>query len=399
MTTSKKDVRTMTRDELRKEAKKLNIYGRGRMNKAQLLAAVLVAMGTGSRLVVKQKKTKKKAQKPELVNHIAIVIDVSGSMSSLRSKTVEVFNKQLDNIKQESKKTGQKTTVSLITFSDYTRVHYRRKPVESCPLMTLATLPSGGMTALYDATDQASSTIGAAPDANEKTTSFLVLVITDGWENASLRTTGYSLRESISKAQATDRWTYAFLLPNNPQDFARRLGVPEGNCTQWEQSEVGMEDACVLTTQSMSSYYGMRSRGITKSKNFFQTDMTNVSKQKVTKKLHDLSPYVQEATVADRIEIRDFCNKRFGGYVKGAAFYQLMKAETVQNYKNILIMGKADSQIYGGQEARDLLGLPDYNVRVHPGDHGDWLVFVQSTSVNRKVIPGTKLLYAPSLVK
>jgi len=29
---------------------------------------------------------------------------------------------------------------------------------------------------------------------------------------------------------------------------------------------------------------------------------------------------------------------------------------------------------------------------VRPGDFGKWRIFVQSTSVNRKLVPGTKLV-------
>jgi len=41
-----------------------------------------------------------------------------------------------------------------------------------------------------------------------------------------------------------------------------------------------------------------------------------------------------------------------------------------------------------------LLGLPEVgSVAVNPGDHGNFNIFVQSTSVNRKLVAGTKALY------
>jgi hypothetical protein len=39
-----------------------------------------------------------------------------------------------------------------------------------------------------------------------------------------------------------------------------------------------------------------------------------------------------------------------------------------------------------------MVGLPNYKVRVRPDFNPDYKVFVQSTSVNRKLVPGTKLL-------
>lgn len=403
-----KQIHEMTRDELRKEAKRLSIDGRGRMSKNQLLAAVVVALANQKKSKPakvkkvkstprKETKTKKKTQ-PQLSNHIAIVLDASSSMWSYRQEAVDVFNKQLATLQKAAKENKQKTTLTLITFNQYTRVHFSRKPIEECKPLTVHQYRPQGMTALYDAVDEASSKLGMAGDRDDLHTSFLVLAITDGQENCSCRMTGETLGQSIRKAQGTDRWTYAFLLPGKEKQFAKMLGLPAGNCARWEVSELGIKQMGDLSTQSLTNYYGARAQGATRSTNFFTTNLADVSKEEMRKKLTDLSPKVREATVDERMEIRDFCQKRFGEYKKGGAFYLLMKAETIQNYKQILVMEKNGSQIYGGQEARDLLKLPDYAVRVHPGNHGDFLIFVQSTSVNRKVIPGTRLLYAPSLV-
>ena len=48
--------------------------------------------------------------------------------------------------------------------------------------------------------------------------------------------------------------------------------------------------------------------------------------------------------------------------------------------------------MYTGPEARSLLGLPDVEVRVKPDHNDDFTIFVQSTSVNRKLVPNTRLL-------
>lgn len=40
-----------------------------------------------------------------------------------------------------------------------------------------------------------------------------------------------------------------------------------------------------------------------------------------------------------------------------------------------------------------MIGLPDMAVRVKPDYNPDYSVYVQSTSINRKLIAGTKYLY------
>ena len=93
-------------------------------------------------------------------------------------------------------------------------------------------------------------------------------------------------------------------------------------------------------------------------------------------------------------QIQEFVTSKTGRYNKGDAFYQLTKAESaVQDYKQIAIRDKTNGHIYAGSQARTLLGFPEYgNIRVAPGDHGNYDIFIQSTSVNRKLVGGTKVI-------
>jgi hypothetical protein len=81
-------------------------------------------------------------------------------------------------------------------------------------------------------------------------------------------------------------------------------------------------------------------------------------------------------------------------YRKGRVYYQLTKPVSVQDYKDVLI--EAGSQVYSGplDKARALLGLPDHAVKVSPRDleTGGCTVFIQSTSYNRKLLAGTRVV-------
>lgn len=94
------------------------------------------------------------------------------------------------------------------------------------------------------------------------------------------------------------------------------------------------------------------------------------------------------------MQIRDFVNLYRGSYYPGCAFYQLIKSEIVQPTKEFLVLDKKTGRLYGGSEARDILGLPlNGTVHLRPGNLGDFTLFVQSTSNNRKVKAGTTLYY------
>ncbi len=83
-------------------------------------------------------------------------------------------------------------------------------------------------------------------------------------------------------------------------------------------------------------------------------------------------------------------------YIPGSVFYQLTKTEKIQPQKMVLIMKKGGKGIYGGDEARGLIGLPaseDWiEAKVKPGNHANFEIFVQSSSINRKLVRGTKVL-------
>jgi len=96
----------------------------------------------------------------------------------------------------------------------------------------------------------------------------------------------------------------------------------------------------------------------------------------------------------DAEPIREFVERQGKPYVKGTCYYQLTKRETIQDYKEIAFYEKASGKVYAGTlaAAREMLGLPDLETRVSPDFNPLFDVFVQSTSVNRKLVPGTKLL-------
>ena len=79
-------------------------------------------------------------------------------------------------------------------------------------------------------------------------------------------------------------------------------------------------------------------------------------------------------------------------YRQGSAYYQLVKAETIQPGKQVCIVEKATGKVFSGPEARHILNLPKFEVRVNAVDHPKFDIYIQSTSVNRKLPSGTNIL-------
>lgn len=96
--------------------------------------------------------------------------------------------------------------------------------------------------------------------------------------------------------------------------------------------------------------------------------------------------------VARDAGIREWVVESGHTYRTGGAFYQLSKSEKIQPRKRIAVLEKKTDKVYTGPEARALLGLPDVEVRVKPHHNENFTIFVQSTSVNRKLVANTRLL-------
>lgn len=106
----------------------------------------------------------------------------------------------------------------------------------------------------------------------------------------------------------------------------------------------------------------------------------------------------QVMDVAYRTKITDFVAQNGVRYVKGRGFYQLIKPETVQDYKEIIMVNKQTGETIPDQKtARAKLGLPATGVmKINPRNIAachDYDVYIQSTSFTRQLDANTKFLY------
>lgn len=344
---------------------------------------------------------------PGLKQYLGISRDHSASMRDIAVAAARDYNSNIDVIKTESAANNMDTIVSVVKCGVGPRALIERESVNSNVNRLVSLVETkvgyaadGHATPLYDSVVELVNIMKSVPDYNDITVSFLIMVITDGLDNYS-KTTGAQLGKMIKELQGTDRWTFVFRVPKGYKAELKRQGVPEGNILEWDQTEQGVAQASAATAQAMKTFYADRAAGKTSSKTFY-SNLSEVSAEEVAAALVDISAEVSVwpvGAIEDGTEIRDFVEKRLKGQamVKGTAFYQLTKTEkAVQDYKKIVIRDQKKGTVYGGAAARQMLGLPSAgDVRLKPGDHGDYDVFIQSTSTNRKVPKESSVLYWP----
>ncbi len=328
--------------------------------------------------------------------YVGISRDHSGSMSHLATTAAKDYNLNIETIKEGSDQHDIDTIVSVIKcgvghegkneFESKNSSINRLKPITSY-------VTDGGGTPLFDSVGELIEQLENVPDAKESDVSFLVMVITDGQENASRTYTGKRIGEKIKALQATDKWTFTFRVPKGNKYNLVRLGIPEWNILEWDTTTKGLEEATRITRAAVTSYYGARAMGI-RSTDRFYSDLSGVTVKDVKSELDDITKQAQFFTVKKTSSIRDFVEHYVGTYQLGKAFYQLMKPEKVQGNKLIAIRDKKSGKVFAGDAARDLMGLPrGGEIKLHPGNQGNFDVFIQSTSVNRKLLPSTEVLY------
>lgn len=310
-------------------------------------------------------------------------------MGTLGQNPVLCLEKLQKNIERADDETNTDTLFSIYLFGELTEcVQHETKRFE----LTYDTYNQfltryGGRTRLFGSVNV------AICDARDVFTKYgehawLYYVITDGQENAGGR---YSLyQQSI-----TQRDTIVYLVPDaSSKALLVQQGVPSDCIDVWDLTAKGLEEATERFTESYKQYNVLRAQGVTSTTSYFKLNAP-VSKKEISKVAEKL-PKTKYRIVSNNLTnaqmIRPLVEYTTGSYSLGNSYYELVKKETIQAQKELILINKKDGTAYRGSEVRRMLGLPDYEVKIQPGDFGDWYIYVQSTSVNRNIIPKQTVL-------
>lgn len=360
------------------------------------------------------------------INHIALVLDASLSMTHLKDKVIRVADDLVQFLAEDSRQKNQETRVSIYSFDDTPRCHIWDMDVFRLPSVK-EHYKIGSNTALIDATTLA---LDDSDLVTEKygDHAFVIYVLTDGEENVSKGTGpkplyGYTPKDQL-KRQMKDRLTsmgdnrtVAVLVPN---DYGAHQAGQYGfqNIALWDATtEAGLEKAMDTIKTATANFTTARAAtGLRSAKNLFtigaNIDAASIKAAGLTplpSNARKIVPVNKVGAAFEKVvkpvtktrlkpemgwfvEIEKFVNVAHPPFRVGKAYYQLVKTEKVQGDKEVAVMEKSSNKVYVGDDARTLLGLPDHNVSVKPDANPDYEIYVQSSSNNRHLPIGTKLL-------
>lgn len=324
------------------------------------------------------------------INNVAIVLDASSSMDHLVKEVVRVTDQQIKDLAELSTQVDQETRISVYTFACHDKI---KNLIFSQDVLRLGSIDGHyqprGNTALLDAT------VKAIEDLEKTATlygdhSFLLYVLTDGEENDSRLNRAQNLSARLKALP--DNWTVAAFVPNSAAKFkATQYGFAPGNVAIWDaSSEAGMREAGRVIRDSTANYMNARATGLKSTTGLFSMDPSNINHKSVAQ-LQEVTG-VQAIKVTGVAKIRDFIESKGLPFIQGSYFYPVVKRELIGKDKDVMIRHNISGKLYGGPEARALVGLPDSDTRVTPDFNPEFTLFVRSTSQNRNLVPGHDLL-------
>jgi von Willebrand factor type A domain len=332
-----------------------------------------------------------------LQQKVSIVLDFSESIRyyGLANKVESLYTQIVKDLKEQAIKNNIRTEVSVYTFGDQTSIVNGFKNINKLP--ENIKYRSLGNTALVSAVTKAINDAKDDSDFDDEDTSYLFLILTDGQENVSLSTDKTNFRQLLNDVDKTGRFTITAHTPYTGRQYLLNYGFKSHNINVWEQTDAGIHEVECKTSGGISNYYTSRSKGIRSVNNFYSPDLS-FSPTTLKKELKDVTHQFVTYGVPmswEKKEIRDFIEKEAGRpYVKGKAFYQLTKKETIQATKELVVRDIRTGHTYSGPDARELLGLPNKEVKVVPATYtNQYELFCQSTSTNRHLVGGTKVLW------
>ena len=158
--------------------------------------------------------------------HIEILLDKSGSMTSIRGATIDGFNRFIS----KQREAADKCTVSLSVFNQVlTPSLFTFNDLDSIPLLTPETYVPNGPTALYDSLCYRIDTLGKQlsnlPESL-RPENVVFLILTDGYENASKIYLAADVKQRIEEQINKYNWNFTYIGANQEAILvAREIGI------------------------------------------------------------------------------------------------------------------------------------------------------------------------------
>jgi hypothetical protein len=193
-----------------------------------------------------------------------ILVDKSSSMTDCIDQTINGFNEQIAKIKDiEVEFPEQLITIGLTTFNTHIDHLYYMKLVDHAYTLNNENYVPDASTAMLDAMAETMKELSQLQQQSNKEipTTVVMVILTDGYENASRRYTLKNVKDMVEEREASGTWTFSFLGATlDAVDVAEQMSIRRDNSISFEKREMKGEVWDRLDT-SMRGYYDRKRKG------------------------------------------------------------------------------------------------------------------------------------------
>lgn len=171
---------------------------------------------------------------------IRIVLDRSGSMQSICETVIRSVNEFVI----EQRKGPGDCVVSLYQFDDVFETVYSECPIRDAPMLNAEIYKPRNSTALLDAIGRTITLTGirlANMYAADRPANVVLVIVTDGKENASVEFTQAQIFSMIKLQRDVYSWKFVFLAANQDAiEAGKTMGISEKHSMTYAHSARGM---------------------------------------------------------------------------------------------------------------------------------------------------------------
>ena len=186
---------------------------------------------------------------------ILFIVDRSGSMSSLRDSVIEGFN----GFVASQKELTDSCEVTFCQFDHEFETVFADRPIKDVPELTTHTYIPRGNTALYDAIVRGINEFTPRCCPMDQ---ILVIIQTDGMNNASREARINNVKELISKKQE-EGWLFTFLGANLDAILeAGNMGISQDHAMQFNSNINSNKAVYGLMTNKVGALRSSKGTGV-----------------------------------------------------------------------------------------------------------------------------------------
>lgn len=191
---------------------------------------------------------------------IGVILDRSGSMGSCREATITGFNQFLQT--QQRDAAGGRALMSLTQFDDRYEINFVGEPIGNVPELDAQSYVPRGQTALHDAIGRTIHETEAWVREHGWNDRVLILIITDGQENASREYDLHAVRALIERKEQ-DGWNFAYMGANQDSyAVGGAMGVRASFTQNYASTSAGVRGNFADLADKTSRYRAAKAKGL-----------------------------------------------------------------------------------------------------------------------------------------